>query len=245
MNDLPLWASVVGSHAWGMQRPGSDADIVVVTVASTRDVFVGKRSESKFSEKMPVHDFEKRACSFASIGIDPVDVDVTTWEIGNLVNQLKRGNVNSLWTVFSPNRAAIHPLGKVALERVASIVSSHPVPRQTWHSVKGMAITMVSSIEKHPDTAAKKAGMARRMLVQFEKMLGTIRATGKVTLDFLPVNTAWTADDIIACIDRIDMIMESFPVPDSVKELSDALDDPLYDLRVDVFYHDEIRLHGI
>lgn len=78
-----LWNATVGSHMWGMNHAGSDMDLFVVYIQPTNEILAGHQILKGKEEKYE-------------------DVDLVRHEIGHVVEQLQKGNINFLWGVMSP-----------------------------------------------------------------------------------------------------------------------------------------------
>ena len=83
-----LFISCVGSHMWGMQNEESDIDLVMIYIAPTRSILRGERIPSTIRQEIAARGGEI--------------YDTLGWEIGHLINQLIKGNVNAIWYATSP-----------------------------------------------------------------------------------------------------------------------------------------------
>lgn len=83
-----LWTSVVGSHAWGMERPDSDWDFFEVYQAPTREFLLGRTHSGGHESHGLYH--------------DGVVWDKTSSEIGHFVNQIMKGNINFIIALMAP-----------------------------------------------------------------------------------------------------------------------------------------------
>ncbi|MDF1663343.1 MAG: HAD-IA family hydrolase [Planctomycetota bacterium] len=101
--DRIIFASVVGSHAWGLSGPGSDQDI--------KGVFV-----------LPFEDHS----GFYKVVEEIQDPrgDGQYWEIGKLIHQALNADPNTLEALWSPLLVALTPLGEKLLERRRMFVSN-------------------------------------------------------------------------------------------------------------------------
>ena len=81
--ERPMWTTTVGSHMWGMNHPGSDMDLFEVYIQDTELILAGHRK-------------------LGGIEVKYDNVDLVRHEIGHVVSQLQKGNVNFLWGVMSP-----------------------------------------------------------------------------------------------------------------------------------------------
>ncbi len=96
-----LFVSCVGSHMWGMQSPESDIDLVMIYIAPTKRILRGERIPPTIRQEIAARGGEV--------------YDTLGWEIGHLINQLIKGNVNAIWYVTSPLiiKPSPHPGGTV------------------------------------------------------------------------------------------------------------------------------------
>jgi len=83
------FASVVGSHMWGTNTLTSDVDYFVCYMAPTNDILKG------------VADRGSRCINMEATSSNP-KTDFSFHEIGHVIDQLIKGNVNFLWGMFSP-----------------------------------------------------------------------------------------------------------------------------------------------
>lgn len=164
---MNLWMSVVGSHAWGLEKPDSDLDVIVVYQATRREILLSRIPRAKVVDKMPVDEFEKQFCPLSQLGVScrPESVDVTKWEIGMLVGQLKKGNLNALWAVLTP---LVNAIEREVFSPLWALISSNPRPSRTWPSVKGIAYN-----SRRTGATKKKLEMIMRVLYQFEAYMKT------------------------------------------------------------------------
>ena len=127
-----LFISCVGSHMWGMQSQESDIDLVMIYIAPTRAILRGERISPTVRQQITARGGEI--------------YDTLGWEIGHLINQLIKGNVNAIWYVTSP--LVIKPSS--IQEELSALVQAN-LCRQTYHSIKGMAESQIKSEEKPED----------------------------------------------------------------------------------------------
>ena len=134
-----LFISCVGSHMWGMQNLESDIDLVMIYIAPTKRILRGERIPPTIRQEIADRGGEV--------------YDTLGWEIGHLINQLIKGNVNAIWYVSSP--LVIKP--SAIQEELSALVQAN-LCRETYHSIKGMAESQIKSEEG----AAKKPGKGYR-----------------------------------------------------------------------------------
>jgi predicted nucleotidyltransferase len=121
-----LFISCVGSHMWGMENEESDIDLVMIYIAPTRSILRGERIRSTIRQEIADRGGEV--------------YDTLGWEIGHLINQLIKGNVNAIWYVTSP----LHVKPSIVQEELSLLVQAN-LCRQTYHSIKGMAESQIKS----------------------------------------------------------------------------------------------------
>jgi predicted nucleotidyltransferase len=139
-----LFINCVGSHMWGMQNERSDIDLVMIYIAPTRAILRGERISLTLRQQITARGGEI--------------YDTLGWEIGHLINQLIKGNVNAIWYVTSP--LVIKP--SIIQEELSALVQAN-LCRLTYHSIKGMAESQIKSEEK-PGIAGKGYRTALRTI---------------------------------------------------------------------------------
>jgi hypothetical protein len=100
---------------WKMNRPDSDEDLAVVYLADSKAILLGDEISGKQEQSQTV--------------------DITCYEIGKVIAQLKKGNVNFLWAVMSP---IILSETKTTLRELRQVVAEN-VSKNCYHSIKGLA----------------------------------------------------------------------------------------------------------
>jgi len=132
--DQLLFVTEVGSRMWGMGDLASDYDLFHCY-------------QQPAAEYLKTGTFEKsRPARTYTIDGDDKPVDAQYMEIGHLVNLLKKGNVNALWAVCSP---VVH-LDSPVLQQLKEITLDN-LSRQSYHSIKGMAMSELSDVTKRKD----------------------------------------------------------------------------------------------
>jgi predicted nucleotidyltransferase len=139
-----LFISCVGSHMWGMQNEESDIDLVMIYIAPTRAILRAERISPTIRQQIAARGGEI--------------YDTLGWEVGHLINQLIKGNVNAIWYVTSP--LLIKP--SIIQEELSALVQEN-LSRQTYHSIKGMAESQIKS-ETKPGIAGKGYRTALRTI---------------------------------------------------------------------------------
>lgn len=124
-----LFISCVGSHMWGMQSRESDIDLVMIYIAPTGSILRGERIPPTVRQEIADRCGEV--------------YDTLGWEVGHLIDQLIKGNVNAIWYVSSP--LIIKPSN--TQEELSLLVQAN-LCRETYQSLKGMAESQIKSEEK-------------------------------------------------------------------------------------------------
>jgi hypothetical protein len=141
MTPIVLFRTVVGSHMWGQNHPGSDTDVFECYVAPTRDILRGTAyTRSEFDQSV-----EGR--------------DVARHEIGHVIDQLLKGNVNFVWGVTSPVVESALPItyplveGYTWLRALRLVLTANP-SRNIYHSIHGLAQKNMAKYIDDPRVAA-------------------------------------------------------------------------------------------
>ena len=120
-----LWQTNVGSHMWNMNRPDSDYDIFEAYIVDTKELLRGRAKTESYQKHYPVN------------GIDvKLDTDVSGHEIGTIVQQLLKGNMNYLWGTMSP---IILEQKDTTLDRLRDIVK-RTIAKNCVNSIRGMVV---------------------------------------------------------------------------------------------------------
>ena len=101
---------------WGMQNEESDIDLVMNYIAPTRSILRGERIPSTIRQEIAARGGEV--------------YDTLGWEIGHLINQLIKGNVNAIWYVTSPLHVKTSPIQ----EELSCLVQAN-LCRETYQSI--------------------------------------------------------------------------------------------------------------
>jgi predicted nucleotidyltransferase len=200
-----LFISCVGSHMWGMQREESDIDLVMIYIAPTGAILRGERISPTVRQQITARGGEI--------------YDTLGWEIGHLINQLIKGNVNAIWYVTSP--LVIKP--SIIQEELSALAQAN-LCRQTYHSIKGMAESQIKSEEK-PRIAGKGYRTALRTINFGIKLLNQ----GKIC--FAPVLHTPGAEEVMEKMGKLQEAYEASLLPDLPNE--DAFREFLLRLRLE------------
>lgn len=209
-----LFISSVGSHMWGMNRPESDIDLVVIYAASTRSILRGQKIPATIRQEIALCRTEV--------------YDTLGWEVGHLIDQLIRGNVNAIWYVKSP--LVVKPSSYQ--EELAALVAAN-LSRSSHHSIRGMAESQIKSEEeaRRPEMAGKGYRTALRTINFGINLL----ASGRICFD--PVLHTPGKDEVMEALARLDEAYEKSSLPDRPDE--DAFRDFLFRLRLDILAEEE------
>jgi hypothetical protein len=74
---------------------------------------------------------------------DGKEIDAQYWEIGHLIHQLKKGNVNAIWGVCS----GVVWKSSDELKALRDIVIAN-ISKESYHSIRGMAMSQLSDATK-------------------------------------------------------------------------------------------------
>ncbi len=119
-----LFRNIVGSHMWGQKHRKSDIDKFEVYIFDTRSFMLGER-----------HD----RCKKTKVIVNGMEEETDSCEIGHVIQQLKKGNVNFLWGVMSPKRDLVTTNIDPTVFDLQKIVREN-LSKATIHSIRGFAI---------------------------------------------------------------------------------------------------------
>ena len=228
-----LWASVVGSHAWNMQRPDSDIDIIEVVIDGARDFFTGNGMTKNVeihetSGKELGYDVKRLMDVIGNKGGRVDKYDVTQMEIGHLIDLLKKGNINAIWAVMSPVQSTTTGIKIMVLDPLKKIVLD-TLSFKTWKSVKGCVYGGNMGKKREHGLLVcdgeKKPKSAKRILEQFNTMLNT----GEIT--FPTIKNVPAMAELNEMIARIDARIDSGEHVLKTEIDTGAFDQFLFELR--------------
>ena len=129
MTDNYLFITEVGSRMWGMENFASDYDLFHVFQQPSSDylrkgIFKQTRAAKTYMQ-------------------DGKEIDAQYWEIGHLIHQLKKGNVNAIWGVCS----GVVWKNSNELKTLRDIVIAN-ISKESYHSIRGMAMSQFSDATK-------------------------------------------------------------------------------------------------
>ena len=184
----------MGSHVWQMNRPDSDIDIFTSYVVPSKDILSG---------------VNRGYGSHASGGLCVGEMDTVSHEIGKIVEQLIKGNINFLIGTLSP---------LVIFERddylssLKSIIYEHVQTKACTHSIRGLAVHNYKKYIIGSDTArdyplTKKCNLINRTLLFGINLMNT---NG---FEFKPV-TRQTPEDVKNLLEEFDKSVIASDLPD-------------------------------
>ncbi len=204
-----IFISCTGSHMWGMNTAESDIDLVIIYIAPTRSLLRGERILPTVRQRITAH----RGEIYDTLG----------WEIGHLINQLIRGNVNAIWYATSP--LVIKP--SAVQEELSTLVRAS-LSRATYRSIRGMAESQIRS-EAKPSNDPKIAGKGYRTAMRTIEFGIKLLSEGRIC--FSPAAGEHGADMVWEGMRRLEEAYESSPLPDRPAE--DVFRDFLMRLRLE------------
>lgn len=122
-----LFITNVGSHMWGMEHDKSDVDLFRCYQAPSESFLLGNRHDGG-------HQILK--LDGKEYGYTDKLCDISSFEIGHVIKQLLKGNVNFLWGVMSPNIVD----DSEELQRLRKIVEEN-VAKNCYDSINGLTIS--------------------------------------------------------------------------------------------------------
>jgi predicted nucleotidyltransferase len=137
MKRFELFRTNIGSHIWKMNHEGSDIDVAVVYLMSSRELLLGKTVKGKQTVSM--------------------EFDYTYNELGNVIGHLLKGNCNYLWMVMAPliiseYRSALSELKQIVVTNLA---------KNCYHSINGLSTHNLKHFIEQGD---KKSPMYKKKL---------------------------------------------------------------------------------
>jgi predicted nucleotidyltransferase len=186
MEKFEVFRTNIGSHMWKMNRPDSDEDIAIVYLANSRDILLTNRIDGKQTITETL--------------------DTTYYELGKVIQELKKGNVNFLWVVMSP---IIISEFRNLLKELRQIVAENAA-KNCYYSIKGLAKhNIYHFIEKGDQESAlykKKLNVIART-IQFGI---NILLYGKYLFERTDIQTKNELDDLVI---RLDQVYQSSTLP--------------------------------
>jgi predicted nucleotidyltransferase len=185
-----LGVTIAGSQAWKMDHPNSDKDYYILYAGNIEDILIGN---------------SKRFDGGVMKTVQGAPEQFTAYEIGFVVNQLKKGNVNHLWGILSPELIITAPI----FDDLKKLVASN-IGKNCFNSINGLArhnLKLWFSREKD-----------RRELFNYKKLniIGRTILFGinllKGQVDFLP--TSYTkVSDVEQLLDELQVAYDISELP--------------------------------
>lgn len=132
--------TLVGSHMWGMNTAKSDLDIFQVYVVPSNELLLG------------IADTKPKSLHFEN-------ADITSFEVGHVIKQLLKGNLNFIIGVASPR--ITHNTREFMLLRAITIGS---ISKNCYHSIHGMACSNYKKYEKEGKLTERKCNQILRII---------------------------------------------------------------------------------
>ena len=200
-----LFINCVGSHMWNMQNGENDIDLVMIYIAPTRSILRGERIPPTIRQEIAARGGEV--------------YDTLGWEVGHLINQLIKGNVNAIWYVSSPLHVKPSPIQ----EELSLLVQAN-LCRETYQSIKGMAESQIKS----ETGASRKPGKGYRTALRTINF--GIALLSEARICFATVLHTPKAGEVSEKMQQLEEAYESSLLPDLPDE--DAFRDYLMRLRM-------------
>jgi len=145
-----FFTTIFGSDIWGMRHSKSDIDLFRVYVATTEEVLKGTANiRSKF--------------------IEEGDTDIALHEIGKVIEQLLKGNMNFIIGVMSP--IVVESYNPVLLHELRDIVREN-ISKNCYHSIHGMAMHNYKKyVESGFDKSERRCNKILRVLKFGQRLL--------------------------------------------------------------------------
>ena len=207
MSEHPiLYVTEIGSRMWGMATPTSDSDREYVYIVPTRDILSGR---------YPVH--VTKVKKFVE---HDVHVDAQFKEIGHIVAQLIKGNINAVWSVTTPNVL----IDSQWLKQLKMVTTTN-FSKQNYPYLHGYATAMIrqTATERDPDKLRKRRRSAYRIADQGVELF----SVGKIRYHPAP-------DDVTpAMLDEIMIALTNAYANTDLPDMCDAtmFHDTLYAIR--------------
>ena len=180
-----LFSTLVGSHAWDMNHSQSDKDLFVCYAAPSSDFLIGMS-----------HVKSHRS--------DINGVDRTSTEIGKVINQLLKNNINYLVYVLSPKTEFTTP-AHIKLKNL-TYANLH---RECYRSIKGFAH---DEFRDKVDKGERDTQKVRRSILRTLIFGSVLLRSG--TIEFTPVTWDVEIDELDSAFDDLDRAYEHTVLPD-------------------------------
>lgn len=201
MENLPegyrhLFSTLTGSHAWNMNHIDSDKDLFVCYAAPSKDFLIGKTHNKGHQSNL-------------------MGVDRTSMEIGKVVNQVLKGNINYLTYMLSPVVEFTTPEHKKLVDMTYLNLSS-----RSYRSIRGFAYDEFS--KKVGNDNGKDTQKVRRSILR-NLIFGTT-LLGAGVIDFCCVTWDVEIKELEEQFESLDKAYENTPLPAEPKHEKEMLD---------------------
>jgi len=173
---------------WSMGLPESDIDLAHAYLVPSRAILEGRKYPRTLKQTGEVKQGRLH--------------DEVWWEIGHLVDQLIKGNINAIWFVTTPLILKDHP----AHQELRQIVLSN-LSLATFSSLQGIVESLIRSAQNKPEFEDKGLRTALRTI-----WFG-ISLFRSGHLKFTPVNFSVSEVEILKALSDLEMAYENSELP--------------------------------
>jgi predicted nucleotidyltransferase len=181
---------------WGMDNLDSDVDVSCVFKIPVKNILSGKSGD------MAMKDFHMKYNSGR-------DLDLKCQEIGHLINQLIKGNVNAVWTVMSPKIVWCDDY--IAYNDLRNLVEEN-ISKLMYKSIFGLSTSQMADGDAHIEKREKCYKSAMRTInfgicvfndheIKFEPVFGNVERH-ELTDAFYDLEEAMEKSSLIECPDE-------------------------------------------
>lgn len=193
-----LFRTEVGSNMWGMKRPDSDVDEMVIYRQDTKEILSGYAVEQARPQKMTVK--------------NGVEWDTQYMEIGHLINLLIKGNTNALWTVTSP----VILEDSHILEDLKYLVYASGLTKASYQSIRGIAHSQFLDDERRKNSPKMFPGKSLKTAMR--SLVFGINLMNTGTLKYLPIQVDVTKEEVQDAFLRFDDAYAKSKLPEKPDE---------------------------
>jgi predicted nucleotidyltransferase len=193
-----LFRTEVGSNMWGMKRPDSDVDEMVVYQQDIKEILSGYAIERARPQKVTVK--------------NGVEWDTQYMEIGHLINLLIKGNVNALWTVTTP----VILQDSNVLEDLKYLVYGNGITKASYQSIRGIAHSQLLDSERRK--TSPKMFPNKSLKTSLRSVVFGINMMNTGTLKFLPIQHEVTESEVKDAFLRFDDAYAQSKLPEKPDE---------------------------
>ena len=196
-----LFSTVIGSHIWKMNRPDSDWDIFEVYIAPSTEILKGRLyTSSEFKQKD--------------------NVDTAIHEIGKVISQTIKGNLNFLIGIMSPITVETSPYH----QELKTLVQQN-LSKNCFQSIHGMSKgNYLKYIASGKDPSETRCNKVYRVIKYGIHLLRTGTFKFEPTYDTTPSMIEQGLDELKGALERS-------PLPDTTDP--EPFENFLLNLRLD------------